>query len=110
MKPLLLLIVLPLLAVAQQGDPHQHHQHDAPGDAAWAAGPASGQLLEASFELVNGSNELVTEQDFRGRYLLISFGFSSCRTLMASPIRRSLLTVSEEMPWRLESCVRCCWR
>jgi protein SCO1 len=94
---LVLLIALPRVAIAQQGDQHQHHQHNPPGDSAWAVGSASEQLLEASFALVNGDNEIVTEQDFRGRYVLISFGFSRCKHVCPTILRDWAKTV-EALP------------
>jgi len=34
--------------------------------------------IKAEFELVGASDERVTEKDFRDRYVLLAFGFTSC--------------------------------
>jgi cytochrome oxidase Cu insertion factor (SCO1/SenC/PrrC family) len=34
--------------------------------------------MEAGFELTNAQGERVTEQDIRGRYVLLAFGFTHC--------------------------------
>ena len=35
-------------------------------------------LIGGPFSLVDGSGKRVTEQDYRGRYMLVFFGFTSC--------------------------------
>ena len=76
---LILLVAASPVGLAQTVDEHQHHQHPATEQSSWPAGAGPEQLLEARFELINGSNETVTEQGYRGRYLLIGFGFSRCK-------------------------------
>lgn len=35
-------------------------------------------LVSADFTLVNGSGKTVTDEDFRGKYMLVYFGFTHC--------------------------------
>jgi len=73
-----LFVAVSLAAVAQDHGDHQHHQHTAPVAPAWLEDDSAKELLKAEFELLDGRNEIVTEEDFRGSYLLMSFGFSNC--------------------------------
>ncbi len=75
------------MAAAQEGGGHQHHQHMEHAGPSWPAGSDADRLLTAEFELVNGRNEIVTEQDFRGRYLLVGFGFSHCAHVCPTILR-----------------------
>ena len=51
--------------------------------ALWLIGPATGPARIASiggpFRLTEGDGRLVTDQDFRGKILLIYFGYTGCR-------------------------------
>lgn len=49
---------------------------DAWGQAAVGAGPAPGAV--GAFNLVDQRGEAVTDQDFRGRYMLVFFGYTYC--------------------------------
>jgi len=73
-----LIVAVSLTAGAQDHDDHQHHQQTKQDAPAWLAEGSPEELLKAEFELLDGRSEIVTEQDFRGSYVLIGFGFSSC--------------------------------
>lgn len=74
---LILLGVAPVAAPLYAAGEHQHHQHSP--STTWPVDPGSDELLDARFELLDGRGETVTEEDYRGRYLLVSFGFSHCK-------------------------------
>lgn len=75
---IVLFVAVSLTAGAQDHDHHQHHQQMKQDAPAWLAEGSPEELLKAEFELLDGRSEIVTEQDFRGSYVLIGFGFSSC--------------------------------
>ena len=78
----MLLLALLLLPWSARCEPvHDHGQHllHATERPAWLGEAHRATLINAAFELVDGSNRSVTEQDFHGRYLLIGFGFSHCK-------------------------------
>lgn len=82
-----LLFALCLAVQAQAADSQHPVGHDHPAAPAWPVQADSEILLKASFELLNGRNSVVTERDFRGRYLLLSFGFSSCKHVCPTILR-----------------------
>jgi protein SCO1/2 len=88
-----LLIAVSLTTLAQEHGNHQHHQHTQPATPAWLAEGDLEQLLKAKFELLDGREETVTEQDFRGSYLLIGFGFSSCAHVCPTTLQNWARTV-----------------
>jgi protein SCO1/2 len=49
--------------------------NSSPGDRVQSSGKA---LVGGPFTLVDASGKTVTDQDFRGRYMLIFFGFTHC--------------------------------
>lgn len=64
-------ILLTVVVVAVGGRWLLLSSHD---DAGVTAAPAIG----GPFELVNGQGQTVTEADFRGRYMLVYFGYTYC--------------------------------
>ncbi|MBK1669056.1 hypothetical protein CKO28_13540 [Rhodovibrio sodomensis] len=60
------------------------------------------------FELVNTEGETVTDQDFRGRYMLLFFGFTSCPDVCPSALMdmsRALDRLADAAPAKLERVV-----
>ena len=56
--------------------------------------------MDLSFELVNASGQMVTEQDFRGSHLLVAFGFTYCVDvcpLIAANMANTLDIASKDM-------------
>lgn len=47
------------------------------------------ELIKSKFTLVNHLNEHVTEKDFYGKYMLVFFGFSHCKSIC--PVGLSIL-------------------
>lgn len=91
-----------LMAVAG-GDPalgHEKHKHgDAPAEPAAAAGdaaPASqGIALEpfpvdigGAFALIDHTGKPVTDADYRGRYMLVFFGYAQCDSICPVGLKR----------------------
>ncbi|MEE8057055.1 MAG: SCO family protein [Pseudomonadales bacterium] len=89
-----LLIILPLggLTTEQAASQHQAHHSSMPS---WPGMSELEQLLNAQFELLNGENETVTEQDFRGQYLLLSFGFSHCKHVCPTTLQNWALMMKK---------------
>jgi protein SCO1 len=44
----------------------------------WLSGEAGGPTVGGPFALVNGDSHPVTDRDFRGKYLLVYFGYTYC--------------------------------
>ena len=74
----LLAIILGVPAFAQSDVEHRHH-----GVGSVLASVASEELrgITASFELLDGDGNLVTDEDFRGQYVLLAFGFTHCEQI-----------------------------
>jgi len=45
--------------------------------------------IDGSFSLVDHNGRPVTERDFRGRYMLVYFGFTHCRMVCPRSLTRS---------------------
>lgn len=88
-----LFVAVSLTASAQDYDSHQHHQHMNPVAPEWLTEGSAEELLKAEFELLDGRNGIVTEQDFRGSYLLIGFGFSNCAHVCPTTLQDWALAV-----------------
>lgn len=73
------------------------------------AGQSSGQAaIGGPFELVNTEGETVTEQDFRGRYMLVYFGYTYCPDVCPSSLMdlsRALDRLAEDAPAKAERVV-----
>jgi protein SCO1 len=48
------------------------------GGFLWTQGPSSGTSLGGPFALQDGDGKVVTDRDFRGRYMLVYFGYTFC--------------------------------
>ena len=44
----------------------------------WTTRPSEGPSIGGPFSLVNGDGKVVTDRDFRGRYMLVYFGYTFC--------------------------------
>jgi protein SCO1/2 len=83
--------------------------------AAWVLTPAGGDessqtggqaAIGGSFELVDTQGKTVTEQDFRGRYMLVYFGFTYCPDVCPSSLMdmsRALDRLAENAPEKAEA-------
>ena len=83
--------------------------------AAWVLTPAGGEessqtggqaAIGGPFELVDTQGETVTEQDFRGRYMLVYFGFTYCPDVCPSSLMdmsRALDRLAENAPEKAEA-------
>jgi protein SCO1/2 len=76
------------------------HQHDtsAAGAADTAQLMSSLTGIQPDFELLDRSGRLVSDQDFRGRYVLLGFGFTRCTDvcpLMALNMARVLQAIDQ---------------
>ncbi len=57
------------------------------------------ELIKSKFNLVNHNNEPVTEKDFYGKYLLVFFGFSNCKTICPAGLSTLVAAVNKiELP------------
>ncbi len=78
----LLLLAIPQWALASDAPTrhddgsHSHHAHTAP--VGWREQAEAMEGLEPAFELQNAQGRTVSQADFRGRFLLVSFGFTHC--------------------------------
>ena len=82
--------------------------------AAWRLTPAGGSesaqtggqaAIGGPFELVDTQGETVTERDFRGRYMLVYFGFTYCPDVCPSSLMdmsRALDRLAENAPEKAE--------
>ena len=80
-----------LAASGQQAGDHAHH----------APLPMDGVIgeIDVDFELLDRAGELVRDEDFRGRYILLAFGFTRCETvcpLLAFSMGQALEATSED--------------
>jgi len=48
------------------------------GGFLWLNGEAGGPVVGGPFTLVSGDGHTVTDRDFRGKYLLVYFGYTYC--------------------------------
>lgn len=48
------------------------------GGFMWLTGASSGHSIGGPFRLENSAGKIVTAQDFRGRYMLVYFGYTYC--------------------------------
>ena len=83
--------------------------------AAWVLTPAGGEessqtggqaAIGGPFELVDTQGETVTEQDFRGRYMLVYFGFTYCPDVCPSSLMdmsRALDRLAENAPEKAQA-------
>ena len=83
--------------------------------AAWVLTPAGSEessqtggqaAIGGPFELVDTQGETVTEQDFRGRYMLVYFGFTYCPDVCPSSLMdmsRALDRLAENAPEKAEA-------
>jgi len=82
---------------AQESHVHQHDMADS--GAAAAAEVLQGLAgIDVDFELLDRNGDLVSDEDFRGRYLLLGFGFTRCTDvcpLMALNIARVLQAIDQ---------------
>lgn len=65
------------------------------------AAAADDATLKAEFELVGNNDEVVTHLDFRGRYVLLAFGFTNCPhvcPMMAANMAGALKIVGNDTP------------
>jgi protein SCO1/2 len=61
------------------------------------AGPAAAQSgIERPFALVDGSGRSVTDRDFRGRWLLMFFGYTSCPDICPTTLSE-IATVMDQL-------------
>ena len=73
------LVVLPLGSVFSQGQgEHLHHNL---GNVADMASTNNFHGIKASFELLDRNGVTVTEENFRGQYVLLAFGFTHCEQI-----------------------------
>lgn len=73
------LVVLPWGPVFSQGQgEHIHHNL---GNAADMASINNFHGIKASFELLDRNGANVTEENFRGQYVLLAFGFTHCEQI-----------------------------
>lgn len=90
-------ILLSQPAYTQDSHVHQHDMADA--GAAAAAEVMQGLAgIAVDFELLDRNGDLVTDEDFHGRYLLLGFGFTRCTDvcpLMALNIARVLQAIDQ---------------
>lgn len=57
------------------------------------------ELIKSKFNLVNHNNEPVTEKDFYGKYLLVFFGFSKCKSICPAGLSTLVAAVNKlELP------------
>jgi protein SCO1/2 len=77
-------------AIAQENADHAHHQ------------PASGMPIideiRVDFELLDTDGALVTDESFRGQFVLLAFGFTHCETvcpIMAFTMAQALAGTDE---------------
>lgn len=80
----LLLLGIAVTVLAGNGEGHPHHTSPQVG---WTADASAQQLVTTRFELVNGEGRIVSERDYRGRYLLLGFGFSHCHHVCPTTLR-----------------------
>jgi protein SCO1/2 len=74
---------------------HQQHNHQDETANGWLSAPQDHKILDARFALVNGQNQAVTEQNYHGQYLLISFGFSNCAHVCPTILRDWAMAVKQ---------------
>ncbi len=67
-----LLAMAPVVQAQEPGGGHAGHTIEA------AAAEIESHGIVVDFELVNSAGRLVTDEDFRGQYLLLGFGFTHC--------------------------------
>lgn len=53
------------------------------------------ELIKSKFNLVNHLNEPVTEKDFYGKYLLVFFGFSNCKSICPAGLSTLMAAVNK---------------
>jgi cytochrome oxidase Cu insertion factor (SCO1/SenC/PrrC family) len=71
-----LLAITPVAHAQEPGGDHAGHVM-----AAVAAADLDSHGIVVDFELVDSAGGLVTDEDFRGRYVLLGFGFTHCATV-----------------------------
>jgi len=71
-----LLAMTPVAHAQEPGGDHAGHVMPAA-----AAADLDSHGIVVDFELVDGAGGLVTDEDFRGRYVLLGFGFTHCATV-----------------------------
>ena len=71
-----LLAMAPVVQAQEPGGDHAGHVI-----AQAAAAEPDGHGIVVDFELVSGAGQLVTDEDFRGQYVLLGFGFTHCTTV-----------------------------
>ena len=73
-----ILLCLSGAGMAQDGDSGSEHVHEGHDVAAATAFGDPLQDIVVDFELVDGEGRTVTAADFRGRHMLLGFGFTHC--------------------------------
>ena len=53
------------------------------------------ELIKSKFTLVNHLNESVTERDFYGKYMLVFFGFSHCKSICPAGLSTLVAAVNK---------------
>ena len=71
-----LLAMAPVAQAQEPGGDHAGHVM-----AASAGADVDSHGIVVDFELVDSAGRLVTDEDFRGRYVLLGFGFTNCTTV-----------------------------
>jgi protein SCO1/2 len=67
--------------------------------------PTGSHLIGGSFEMENQNGKLVTEKNFKGRYTLVFFGFTTCATVCPvgmSTIGRTLNSLPTEIAEKVQ--------
>jgi protein SCO1/2 len=73
----LAIVGFPLSVFAQSGSDHAGHMATA-AETHDALNSTNIHGIDVAFELLDRDGKLVTAEDFRGRYLLVGFGFTHC--------------------------------
>lgn len=73
---------------------HDGKAHTAPENAA-ATPPAFESLFGGAFELVDHNGQTRTDKDFRGAFMLISFGYTDCPSICPNNLQSLGVTLDE---------------